>query len=234
MEMAGLFPNVLFRGIDIVPIATRYPLPNVRFEIHDVNNGLRWEHGSIDFVHARSVSMAIRDYPTTLIEVARVLRPGGLFVSVEWGKYPCFHPSYGIDPLMAMEHAPALNHFYEVVDDAARDLGIYPVVAGDVPGMLADSHLFHSITSQVCYVPIGPWCPNESLRRVGHAYRAAVLRYASSVTPMLIDAGLAQAEVESIIENLTRELLIVRGLVGAYHIVYARRIETLDISTRVL
>ncbi|KAF8991325.1 S-adenosyl-L-methionine-dependent methyltransferase [Cyathus striatus] len=223
MEMARLFPSVLFRGIDIVPIATRYPLPNVRFEIHDVNSGLRWGDGSIDVVHARSVSMAIRDYPTMLMEVARVLRSGGLFVSVEWGRYPYFHPSFGIDPQQVPGYTPASSHFFDVVNDAVRERGIYPI-AGDVPNMLANTRLFRNVTTQFCYIPIGPWYPDVPMQRVGHAYRAAVMRYANSATPMLLDAGWSEQQVETIIDDLRAELLTVRGLVGVYHIVYAHRL----------
>lgn len=43
----------------VVPIMPRRPLANVQFELHDINNRSRWDDGAIDFVHARSVSMAV-------------------------------------------------------------------------------------------------------------------------------------------------------------------------------
>ena len=86
-----------------MPIATRYPPPNVTFEMHDIAEKFRYDMESIDFVHARSISMAvrpssliertwwtfslaharasqIRDYGGLLPEVARVLRPGGVLL----------------------------------------------------------------------------------------------------------------------------------------------------------
>lgn len=74
--MAELYPHVQFRGMDIgeltllllseyvtdpdlVPIATRYPPENVRFELRDVNASLPWGENTFDLVHARSVSMAV-------------------------------------------------------------------------------------------------------------------------------------------------------------------------------
>ena len=76
MEMAQEFPSVYFRGFDIgkaelshlhlwltkqntVPIQTRYPLPNVQFEIHDVNTNFRWGNGTFDLVSARAINMAV-------------------------------------------------------------------------------------------------------------------------------------------------------------------------------
>ena len=42
-----------------VPIATRYPPDNVRFEIVDVRQFLRFSNDSIDFVHARSAFLGV-------------------------------------------------------------------------------------------------------------------------------------------------------------------------------
>ena len=74
--MADEFHHVRFRGLDIgmitimvlillwlticsVPIATRSPPENVQFEIHDVNQPLRWNDNSIDLVHIRNMWMAV-------------------------------------------------------------------------------------------------------------------------------------------------------------------------------
>jgi hypothetical protein len=78
MDIARELPHVLFTGIDIgahlshcpvtsirltiffpVPIATRYPLPNVRFEIGDITEELRWPNAIFDFIHARSISLSV-------------------------------------------------------------------------------------------------------------------------------------------------------------------------------
>jgi len=75
--MANEFPHVQFRGIDIgamflttliplflnskvtVPIATRYPPRNVRIEMHDANEPLRWHDNTVDLVHVRNMWMAV-------------------------------------------------------------------------------------------------------------------------------------------------------------------------------
>lgn len=78
MEMAEEFPRVLFRGFDIgdnqvpylrslgvtdyfsvVPIATRYPTPNVQFEVDDVNSQLRGRERTFDLVNARTIAMTV-------------------------------------------------------------------------------------------------------------------------------------------------------------------------------
>ena len=81
--MARQYPHVKFYGLDIgacpymplhaprnlsnapaisippVPIATRYPPRNVLFEMHDIMDPFRYSTGSIDMVHARSITMAV-------------------------------------------------------------------------------------------------------------------------------------------------------------------------------
>ena len=88
--MAKEFPLVEFRGLDLgaccsdprwdeiddfvghspcldtlsfhptVPIQTRYPPQNVRFEIADVTGVLRFPDGSVDVVHARMTCLGVR------------------------------------------------------------------------------------------------------------------------------------------------------------------------------
>ena len=56
-----------------MPIATRYPPSNVTFEMHDIAEKFRYDPGSIDFVHARSISMAVRPFSLdgNVVDVSR-------------------------------------------------------------------------------------------------------------------------------------------------------------------
>ncbi|KDQ11193.1 hypothetical protein BOTBODRAFT_35497, partial [Botryobasidium botryosum FD-172 SS1] len=84
-QMAHAFPHVKFIGVDLVPTATSYPPEHVRFECYNfVQHNIRHPDASVDFVHARFLSLGISNYPGLLNEIARVLRPGGLFFSGEW------------------------------------------------------------------------------------------------------------------------------------------------------
>ncbi|GLB44451.1 putative methyltransferase domain containing protein [Lyophyllum shimeji] len=221
MDMAREFPHALFRGFDIVPIATRYPPHNVQFEVHDVNSPYRWRTSSIDFVHARSVSMAVRDYPAVLQEVARILRPDGLFLSCEWGRHSAFHPAFNLDPEV---HAPAACHFFEVLGKALDTCrGIQPI-ASRVPSFLRNSGCFKNIESRCFYMPIGPWHAEPEMKLLGRAFRASLLRYADSVKPLLLEAGWSEEEVLQIIGAYIHELKTVHGMVGVMHTVHARRL----------
>jgi SAM-dependent methyltransferase len=88
-----------------VPVVADTPA-NLHYEVADFTQGMHYEAASIDIVQARQIIMGVRslslcrelvshrlqlsDYPALLHECARILRPGGLFVSGEWSHFVVF------------------------------------------------------------------------------------------------------------------------------------------------
>ncbi|KAJ7607480.1 S-adenosyl-L-methionine-dependent methyltransferase [Roridomyces roridus] len=221
MEMARDFPHVAFRALDIVPIATRLPLPNVQFTMHNANTPTSYADGTFDLIHARSVTMAVTSYGTLITEAVRLLRPGGLFLSGEWGRYPAFHPDFpGSTP---PTHAPALVTFFARLQGALTARGLAPL-SPPIAALLAHTGGFVDITSRDYYMPIGSWPADAALRRLGRAFRAVFMRYLASVRPLLIEnGGLSEDEVDQMYQNVENELRTVQGMVTVFHTVHARK-----------
>ncbi|SJL09903.1 uncharacterized protein ARMOST_13284 [Armillaria ostoyae] len=219
MNMAELYPHVRFYGLDIVPIATRYPFPNVTFKLHDVAERTRYQDGSIDLVHARSVFMTVRDYGKIIQEVKRILRPGGMFVSGEWGQHPSFHPSYNLDPA---SETPSLLHFFQVLRSALARCGI-PPVAGNVHARLQSAGGFADITHQIHYLPIGSWSNDHIMQRIGKAFRTVLSRYMDSVRPIILELGINESDLDHLYADARAEVASTQGLVAVYYSVHARR-----------
>lgn len=62
LEMAKKFPHCEVIGVDLAPVPVEpgnLP-PNCRFEIDDVNLGLKQFHNSVDFIQLRSVAAGVR------------------------------------------------------------------------------------------------------------------------------------------------------------------------------
>lgn len=150
-------------------------------------------------------------------EVARVLRPGGLFVSYEWSPYPAFDSSY------PKVDAPASARLHAAVNAALAGRGLHPL-ASSIPNILAGVDAFTDISPKVYYVPIGAWPANDTMRHIGKECRMAQEKYASSVTPLLIEAGLKEDEVGKLVADYISEINSVRGLVRVLHTVHARRV----------
>ncbi|KAG9217805.1 hypothetical protein CCMSSC00406_0005175 [Pleurotus cornucopiae] len=218
MEIARQFPHANVVGLDIVPIGTMYPLDNVCFEVQDMNERFRWVDGSVDVIHARSISMAIHDFKALLTEVARVLRPGGLFLSSEWIRAACVHPNLGVTP---ESHIPNLVRFFEMLRAALASNCGTRNLAPHVPDYLSATTHFVNIDPCRVYVPIGPWVDDPIMRTIGRAYRKAFRTYVESVKPILL--RVYGEELQEVYDGVNEELRTRRGLVGIMHVVCAER-----------
>ncbi|KAI0744450.1 S-adenosyl-L-methionine-dependent methyltransferase [Earliella scabrosa] len=217
LDMARDFPHARFYGVDIVPIATRYPPRNVQFEMHDIKERFRFDTASIDLVHARSITMAIRDYGALLPEIARVLRRGGLFVSCEWGRFPAL--ADGGDVAARAPHACA---FFTAVRETLRDRrGIQPI-APHIPRLLEDSGYFTQVVPRRYLMPIGDWHTDPDLQEIGREYRDLMEVYARSMRAVLSEGPWA-AHADALIHNYIDEIWSVNGLVSTCFTVHARR-----------
>ena len=102
--------------------------------------------------------MQVRDYPGLIDQVARVLRPGGLFLACEWGRFPLLHD--GRNPQLATPFACA---FFAAVNDALRARGVLPDAAQRLDAWLAESGYFERIRPRQYAIPIGDWPADEHL-----------------------------------------------------------------------
>ncbi|KAF7724305.1 hypothetical protein EC973_001151 [Apophysomyces ossiformis] len=86
MEVAIDHPSAQVIGVDMADMFPMTIRPeNVRFQLHNVLEGLPYEDASFDFVHMRLMLGALRtnEWPEVLIEIDRVLKPGGSVQLVE-------------------------------------------------------------------------------------------------------------------------------------------------------
>lgn len=58
------------------------PPSNCRFETGDASAGLK-QYGRFDVIHARSVLQGVKDYAALCADIAEVLNPQGIFISIE-------------------------------------------------------------------------------------------------------------------------------------------------------
>ncbi|KAH9915971.1 S-adenosyl-L-methionine-dependent methyltransferase [Epithele typhae] len=216
LDMAQRFPHARFYGVDIVPIATRYPPANVMFEIHDITQRSRYATASIDLVHARSVTLAVRHYDALVAEAARVLRPGGLFISAEWARSPTL-----ADDGDLAARAPRTHAFVAAVNEALRARGLH-TLAHAIPGVLQDSRRFADVGREHCTVPVGDWHPDPAQRELGRRYRELAAEYARGMREMLAQGRFA-ARVDELVQGYIEEMWTVDGMVATLTVAYARR-----------
>ncbi|KAJ2921651.1 hypothetical protein H1R20_g15438, partial [Candolleomyces eurysporus] len=155
-----------------------------------------------------------------LDEVARLLRPGGLLLSVEWSKQLSFHPDSNLD---IEEHAPATFHFFDTVNHILADTHGVSLDSADIQLLVTNSAHFLNVTTEQIYVPVGIWHENDVLTTIGSSFRAGQKKLAVSFKQMLLDSGMSAEEVDALITDFTEEMHSVEGLVMVAHITHAER-----------
>jgi hypothetical protein len=160
------------------------------------------------------------DYGALVNEVARTLRLGGLFLSVEWSNHISLHPSIPGD---VETHAPASTHFYDTVNHNLATLGVNPDGFAAF-NLIANSSHFTSVTVEQIDVPIGTWHPEEGLRQIGSSFRAAQKRLAHAYKRMLLTAGMSPEAVDTLIDDFVHDLYTTDGLMMTVYLTSAERV----------
>ncbi|KAG8910003.1 hypothetical protein FRC00_009038 [Tulasnella sp. 408] len=225
LDVGKLFPHADVVGIDLAPANLKSPPPpNCRFECDDVNLGLDQYHDCFDVVNARCVSSGIADYRAFLADVAQCLRPGGVFQSIE-ADFQMYDEQFRPitarsedDPEFSWTQKMALASLSAM---EARGPGIR--AGPQIPKWLKDMEgVWEETGEKVLWIPIGPW-GEESLgersKYVAELMRQDVIRFTSSVRPLLLTAGyfeetidLWTERVQDELKNLRRRLYIRRWI----------------------
>ncbi|KAJ1300640.1 hypothetical protein OPQ81_002292 [Rhizoctonia solani] len=210
-EVSDEFPHSIhFRGIEIFPSSpTEAANNNVRFEVYDFQRE-RIRHGdaSVDVVHARFQNFHIIDWDAFLKDVARCLKPGGLFMSGELDislEYPGGQAG----------NATATIQLYDQVQRIMIQRGYTPDIGTRMVGILngmrnsAGDPLFTNVGWGVHPFPMSAnnaHNPNVDEREISALSMEYLDKLAKSLRPFLLSTGQAQIEVDGLLQQHRREL----------------------------
>ncbi|KAL0564252.1 hypothetical protein V5O48_017802 [Marasmius crinis-equi] len=224
MEMAQDFLHVSVLGLDLVPITPPIDLPeNVKFEIHDINLPTRFLPGSIDVIHARSISLTVRDYRTIINEAARLLRPGGVLFSGEWRRYTAFDPT-NYRHMTPHSDAPGLTHFFERLNDALLHRRGIRSVEHEIPQLITESGFFKEVIADSAFIPIGDYHDELPLKQMGRIYRDCMKKFMEASRRLMLEAGYTNAQLDIIFSDAWQDMKYVNGMGGIYHTVTAVKV----------
>ena len=150
-----------------------------------------------------------------------MLRPAGLFISVEWSHLVTLPPLNHAD---ISTHAPASCRFFNALNEVLRSIrDPYPVEV-DVVQLLSNTEGFVHISETTHYVPIGSWPTDASLRWIGESNLRAQEKYADSVRHLLLEASWEEGDVQQLVTEYVNELRNVVGLASVCYTVFARKL----------
>lgn len=158
IDFGDKYPDAEVTGVDISASAPTWVPPNVRFEIDDVED--TWTYATpFDYIHARYLAGAIRDWPRLVRQSFDNLEPGG------WIELEDFDIDYySQDGSLTAEHALRrwLTMSYQGEDITGRTLR---------PGRQLENWVrgagFLNVKVVRNCLPLGKWPKDPKLKKIG-------------------------------------------------------------------
>ncbi|KIO32979.1 hypothetical protein M407DRAFT_91164 [Tulasnella calospora MUT 4182] len=201
IDMARQFPDAEITGMDIVPANSNHEIPpNCSFECDDANLGFGHYPKCFDIVHARGISSGISNHPKFIKDVWDILRPGGLFLTIE-GNVGLFNKDF--EPITTTDENHPDFSWMQVMMLSAREAQINrgsTVGAGTKTIGWIDEmgEVWRNKGHFAFYIPVGPWEePATSKERfIGTLMRENALKFLGAVKPLLLSNGVPQEIVD--------------------------------------
>lgn len=207
MDCARDFPHCSAVGVDLVPVQSPYIPTNCRCEVDDINLGLDHFYGDFNVVHARFVASGIRDFEDLILQMSRVLRPGGLVIVVEWdfqvydiNRRKIVLRTDGLGP-------PWLPRWVTFLRFAIEKSGGTVKAADHVHQWLCEHELLENVSQEEYWLPISQKVNNSRQQRISSSARDDFLAFLRSGRPLLLGSGLPEKFVNELQHNATLEIL---------------------------
>lgn len=176
MDFADLYPASEVLGVDLSPIMPPWMPPNCRFMVDDIESDWPFrEDEKFDYIHARSLCGAIRDWGRLFGQCYTHLKPGGW---VEFQEYEAWVKSDD----GGMERAVSVAQWQQYIDDASVKFGKRMNVAEKLKDKMVNAG-FENCCDDAFKIPIGPWPKHPELKELG---RWMLVQMLEAVEPVAI------------------------------------------------
>jgi len=206
MDMATDFPHCSVVGADVSPMDVGLAPRNLRIDVCDANEGLtRYQNAQFNLVNARLIAMGIKNYPSLIGEISRILKPYGFLQLQEWDFFvvDAQKQQVGTESWFGRWCA-ALRHGL-----AFRSASIN--AAEGLDDMIRAQGTFNFVQQQNVWMPIGPCFPKDTaegmrLNLVGEFMRENVKAFIKGGKTLIIGSGMGVEEYDTLAFHATREV----------------------------
>jgi len=145
--------------------------------------------------------MQTRDYKFWLIEMRRLLKPGGMLLLCDmemaaWARD-------GVDPWLRI---PTICKYTDCVHSQLLAQGIDLTFMPFLGTWLREIGGFDVVEDTVTSVPVGPWDTDELQREIGAMARDNIMSALYSCHPLMARLGKTQEEIDQLAAQARREL----------------------------
>ncbi|KAG9251827.1 S-adenosyl-L-methionine-dependent methyltransferase [Emericellopsis atlantica] len=167
IDMGDEYPEAEVKGIDLSPIQPMWLPPNVRFWVDDAEAEWVQPPSSLDHVHIRHMTNAIRDWPTLLARAFQALRPGG-WIELQELRFE-LESDDG-----TLQDGNMLNDFFRNVGKGLKAFGV------DLWDMKHNKQRvvdvgFINVEEILLKIPMGPWPKDPRMKMIGQYCRAIIV-----------------------------------------------------------
>jgi ubiquinone/menaquinone biosynthesis C-methylase UbiE len=159
IDMAERYPSAEVIGIDTAAVQPADVPPNCQFEIDDVEHDWLFQEDSFDFIHARELVLAVRDWPRLVHQAYDVLKPGG-YIQLS-GSVPAFTSDDGTLP-------PGTA--YVEVGEIYFEMGERIGASGKDPLRWREQLVeagYTEVVEKVLKIPTNPWPKDPRMKQIG-------------------------------------------------------------------
>ncbi|KAL2171975.1 hypothetical protein VTG60DRAFT_1034 [Thermothelomyces hinnuleus] len=218
IDIADMYPSADVLGVDIAPTQPEWVPSNCHFELDDIEEDWAWKEDSFDFIFARDLILAIRDWPRLIDQIYTHLKPGG------YAEFQCVTGVLGCDDDSLPEDSP-MRKFLDALYDSTHIFGT-PI---DDPtrwkGWL-EQRGFEDVTEVIYKMPCNPWPKDQRLKLVGAFEMENLLQGLSGMVTRLFVKTLnwTPEQVQLFLVDVRREIKN-RNLhvYWPFYVVYARK-----------
>ncbi|KAF8807992.1 S-adenosyl-L-methionine-dependent methyltransferase [Phlegmacium glaucopus] len=210
-DVARDFPHCTAVGIDLIPMQSSTMPPNLRSEVDDINLGLEHFYGDFNVVHARLISSGIKDYHLLIDQIARVLRPGGMFHVSEFD-FQIYDSNHcrielDVDELGPPWLARWMTHTLKAMIKSGGDVD----AASHLHEWILNNPMFEDVVyKEFWFAAVAPRRDpsddSEALRRMDQGLYDDCLAFMRSGRPLLLGYGFPPETVNLLEENVLQEL----------------------------
>ncbi|KAG8701072.1 hypothetical protein FRC09_005575 [Ceratobasidium sp. 395] len=226
-EMATEFPHCDITSVDIAPMTTHAPRPNISFEIYDLYAGVAEPDESFDYVSCRHLQLIVKEYDRLIFDLHRVLRPGGLISVCEVENFlfevdePPYNTiaykslpnvCYGVDLVRAAITAQGidLDAVYRIGDWLRPNSEFWRRTGEkyEIPQsrIIQASTGFTHINNQQVLMPTGTWHPDPAVAQIGALISRTWMMAWRQLEGVLTEHGLDEDEAKRVASTCIEEL----------------------------